>query len=297
VRVVVVALGGGADGRVLERPREERRELAVDFFGGGLADEAFFLVDGRDAHGEFSGEERGVEVEALAVAAVAVEAEIGGVGAAVHVGLRGHDAHGAGGGAEAEEIGVRPARDLDGVDVVGIEGDVVVRREAAPRGVDTETARARRAHAADAVRLLRIRLHLVADAAGAVADEAGEVVRALGAGLVAKHVVDIEQRQILHLLLGHDGDRGAEVLELRIEARAAEGVRGLVAVVVVDDGEGREDHDFLGRHGAGRGDRLGGGCGLRWQAGGEREQCKDGRGGRSAETKGRGRVVCHGGKG
>ena len=101
------------------------------------------------------------------------------------------------------------------------------------------------ADAADTVRLLGIRLHLVVDAARAVAVERREIIGALGAGLVAEDVVDIEDCGIEHLLLGDDRDRGAEVFEFRVEARARERVQGLVALVGVRrDLEGRE-HDCL----------------------------------------------------
>jgi hypothetical protein len=102
------------------------------------------------------------------------------------------------------------------------------------------------ADAADAIGGLRIGRDVVLHAAGAVRVELREVPRALGVGLVEKHVVDIDRRRIDELLLRDDGDRRAEVLELRVEPRAGERVEGLVTALVSDDLEGRELKGLFG---------------------------------------------------
>ena len=63
-------------------------------------------------------------------------------------------------------------------------------------------------------------MHLIVDAAGAVAIEGGEIVGALSAGFVTEDVVDIEDSGIEHLLLRHDRDGSAEVFEFGVEAGA-----------------------------------------------------------------------------
>ena len=74
----------------------------MDAFGGWLAGEAFALLDGGHAEGEFPANDRLIEVEALAVATPVVEAEGGAGGYAFGVGLGGHDVHCAGGSAQTE---------------------------------------------------------------------------------------------------------------------------------------------------------------------------------------------------
>ena len=143
--------------------------------------------------------------------------------------------------------------------------------------------------------MLGIGLHLVVHATGAIAVKRREIIRALGAGLVAEDVIDIEDRRIEHLLLGDDRDGGAEVLELRVEARAGEGVEGLVAPVGVGrDLEGGEHHRFLGesRARAGTGRRLGGGGGLGGEVSGEEQNGNGGAG--APRESGSGRVGWHG---
>ena len=61
--------------------------------------------------------------------------------------------------------------------------------------------------------------------------ERGVGAGAFGAGLVGEHVVDIEHREIRHLLLCHDGDRRGEVLQVRVEPRARHRVTRVVTVV------------------------------------------------------------------
>jgi hypothetical protein len=55
------------------------------------------------------------------------------------------------------------------------------------------------------------------------------------------------------LLLGHDGDGGAQILELGVETGAREGIRSLIAAVVGRDREGGQVHDLAlgGRAGVG----------------------------------------------
>ena len=180
----------------------------------------------------------------MAAKTVGAERRVGGgFGGA---GFVGDEIHGAGAGAEAEEIGVGAAGDFDGADVVEIEGDLAVAGEIAPRVIDAAAARAGGTDPADAIGAGRIALNIVADATGAVRGELREIIRALGAGLVAEEVVDIEDGGVLHLLFGDDRDGGAEVLEFRVEARAGGGVEGLVALVVFDDREGREQNGLVG---------------------------------------------------
>ena len=100
--------------------------------------------------------------------------------------------------------------------------------------------------------------HAVDHAAVAVGRELRVVARALGVRLVEEDVVEIEHGGVLHLLLRDDGDRGAEVLELRVEARARKRVERLVAAVGVGrDLEGRELDDFVAGAGG-----LGGAAGF-----------------------------------
>ncbi len=107
-----------------------------------------------------------------------------------------------------------------------------------PRVVDAAAARAGGAEAADTVGAGGVVLDIVTDATGAVGGELREIIRALGAGLVAEEVVDIENGGIFQLLLRDDRDGGTEVFELRVDARAGKRVEGLTALIVLDDGEG-----------------------------------------------------------
>ena len=129
---------------------------------------------------------------------------------------------------------------------IGAEGGI---------GVGARAGCAGAADAADAIGGLRIGRDVVLHAAVTVGIELGEIAGALGVGLVEKHVVDIDRRRIDELLLRDDGDRRAEVLELRVDARAGQCVEGLIALVVLDDGEGGEDKGLLGfiRGGGNRG--------------------------------------------
>ena len=207
-------LGGRFDSGFFERTGQYRGEFTLDPLGGGLAGVTFALVDRSDADGEFVGHERLVNVKTFAVTAPIIGAQGRVEGEAFGVGLGGHDVDGAGGGAETEEIGIGAAGNFDGGDVIKIEWDRVVAGEISERGVRAAGTLAGRADAADAIRLLGVRLDLVVHATGAVAVESSKVFRALGAGFVLEHVVNIQCGRIEHLLLGDDGDGSSEVLEL-----------------------------------------------------------------------------------
>ena len=242
-REVGVALGAAGERGGGERPGEQRNLPAADALRRGLAREALAVVHGGDAQRESVRDQRAVQIEALPATAKAIEAK-GETGyRASRVGLRGHEVYGAGAVADAEETRVGAAVDLDGVDVVEVERNFGVAGEVADSGIGAEggigvgarAGCAGAADAADAIGGLRIGRDVVLHAAGAVRVELREVPRALGVGLVEKHVVDIDRRRVDELLLRDDGDRRAEVLELRVEPGAGERVERLVTALVGDD--------------------------------------------------------------
>ena len=159
-----------------------------------------------------------------------IPAEVGGGGDLVHR---------AGGIAQAEDIGVGTAAQLERIHPERID------RHAAG-GLDVVEGDIGVADAAHAIRGVRAEAHVVDHGAGAVGDELGVGVGALGARHIVEHIVDIEHREIGHLLLRHDRDRLAEVLDLRIEAGAGHRVRLKVAVGIGDDFKRRQgDHIFI----------------------------------------------------
>jgi hypothetical protein len=244
-RIVVVALERGAQRRGLERPVGDHAGVAIGPAERRLADIFVGLVDDHAADGEFVAEERPVEVEHGAEAAEIVGAERQAGHLALEVGRRGDGVDRAGAAAEAPDIGVRAAADFHAVDHRRVDGEA---------GLEVAERLVGGADAADAVGVVGIAGDVVLRGAVAIDEDVGVGAGALGAGLVEEHVVDIEHREVLHLLLGDDGDGGAEVLELGVDARAGKRVGGEVALVGrAADLERRHLDDFVRfRRGGGR---------------------------------------------
>ena len=208
-------------------------------------------------HGQLVLDEDTVQVERGAPAFVAVDPELHLGKVARRVGGRGRLVDGAGGVAQTENIGVWPAAHLKRVHPERIDRHATGHRDIVERNVGA-------ADAANAVGVVRIEAHLVDHCARAVSIELRVGSGALGARHVVEHVVNIEHREVAHLLLGHHSDRLAQILDLRIQARAGHRVRGEIALVVGDDLKGRERDDFFcgrfrGRLGRDRHGRLLGG--------------------------------------
>ena len=138
--------------------------------------------------------------------------------------LRADDVHRTRRVPEAENIGVGSARNLHRLRVVEIDRDGGIAREIAAR-------RIRGVETADAIRRLGTALDTVVHPSISIDRKRREIARALGVRLVKEDVVDIEDGGVEHLLLRNDRDGGTEILELRVEARARQGVRGEIAFV------------------------------------------------------------------
>ena len=240
---VVVKVGGGQRGSP-ERPVAYHRVEAAGVGAGGLSHVPVALVDRARADREDVGPEDAVEVEARAAAVEAVESHGDLRAVAAGVGRRGCHVHGAGRVPQAEHGGVGSAADLDGVEHRGVQ------RHAAA-GLEVGEGDVRGADAPHPVGAVRVE-GVVGRASVAVDRELRVGPDPLGAGLVKEDVVDIEQREIRHLLLGYDGDRRGEVLDPRIEPRARHGVRRVIAPARTGDLERREYDGIPGARGGRR---------------------------------------------
>ena len=219
------------------------------------------MVEQRAVEGQFVLYDLAVDGERGAKRTVLIGAENDLVGVFIERGLGGSLVDDAGRGAEAEEQRIRTAGDFDGLRVIGVEGDAVIRWKIIDRGIGS-------GEATDAVRLgVGRAVAVVAEAVAgdgilgrATVDDRGRVgAGALGAGLVFEDVVDIERCGVVHLLPRHDGDRGGEVGQVGIEAAAGESVLGEIAGVLRRRDLERRQHDggvFAGGRDAGGGPSL-----------------------------------------
>ena len=255
VGVVLVVFRERPDGRVLERLEGDRAVFAAGEVARRLALELLVVVEQRAIDRQFVLDQRNVEVDGGTERAVVVGPELELVAVLVERRLGRRLVDDAGGGAEAEEEGVRAARDFDRLGVVGVERYPVVDGIVVDRGI-------RHADAADAVGLgiglggAVVAQGVAADGVlgGAAVRDHGRVgTRAFGAGLVFEHVVDIQRAGVIQLLLRHDGDRRGEVGEVGVQPAAGERVfRVVTGVLGRGDLEGGQHQPVVGL-GGGRG--------------------------------------------
>ena len=228
---------------------------------GGLADETGVLVGVARPHRQLVLKDPAVHIERGAPAVVAVSAKLHPGEVARQIGGRRHLVDGAGSVAQAEDVGVGPTAQFEGVHPERINRHATGCSDIVERNVGV-------ADAAHAIGVVRIQTHLIDDRARAVGIKLGVGTRALGARHVIEHVVDIEHREVDHLLLGHHGDRLAEVLDFRVHARARHRVGGEIALVLGNNFERRQDERFPPSRPRGQLDVDGSGRRLRGISGG-----------------------------
>ena len=131
-----------------------------------------------------------------ALAVVGLELDHGG-GAVLRPLGRRHE--GAGGIAEAKQDGIGPARERERLGVIAVGRDIV-REEILTHG--------RRGAAARHV------LRRLSDEVVAVAALGEPVVERVGVGREVEDVVEVVHREVVHHLLGEDGERGPDVAEI-----------------------------------------------------------------------------------
>ena len=219
------------DGRFFEGLVFHHAVVANGIHAGGLAHKAVVLKRSARADRQDSFEQDAIEVEARAVAAIAVHACLKVRAVAREIGRGGYHVYSAGWITEAEDGTVGAAANLDGLDAQRIDRHTAHRFEVAEGNVG-------RGDAADPVGASGVETDVFLHVAVSVDGEIRVVARALAAGGVKEDVVDIEHAEVGHLLLRHHGDGGGEVLELRVEARSGHGVGAIVALGVGDDFEG-----------------------------------------------------------
>ena len=153
----------------------------------------------------------------------------GGLGAILRAFRRRNE--GTGGIAKAEQDGVGAAGEGEGLGIEAVGGDAVAEK------ILTDDVRG--AAAGDIERGVVDEGVSVARGIGEADDER------IGVGCEGEEVVDAVGAEVIHHLLGEDRHRGADVLEVRLEAGATQRLRGEVALVGRGiDLEGRE-HDGL----------------------------------------------------
>ena len=188
-------------------------------------------LGGLNEGAEFSGWQSLVVVDHEAKAVVVVGAKFDEGLAAVDLGAFGGRDEGPGGIAETEQNGVGTAGEGEGLGIEAVGGDAVAEK------ILTDDVRG--AAAGDIERG-------VVDEGVSVARGIGEAVdERIGVGCEGEEVVDAVGAEVIHHLLGEDRHRGADVLEVGLEAGATQRLRGEVALVGRGiDLEGRE-HDSL----------------------------------------------------
>ena len=137
--------------------------------------------------------------------------------------------------AEAEDIRVRTTTQFDALDIEWIDG-----REAGK--ADVAEGEIRRTDATYPVRAAGVVLDVISHAPGVVDGEVRVITRALGADRIEEDIVDIEHREIGHLLLRHDRDGRADIFEFRIETCTGHRVSREIALHVGRDFKGAELH-------------------------------------------------------
>ncbi|MES2696374.1 MAG: hypothetical protein V4773_23090 [Verrucomicrobiota bacterium] len=165
----------------------------------------------------------------------------------------------AGGIADAEEEGVRAAADGDARGIVGIERDV------GDEVVAGDGGRADATHALVALRVFAALRLVGTDAAELAAGKVAEDAADLGGGGQRQELADIGRCGVGEKLGRNDADRGANIAERGVDARAGERAVGRVAdIVVFADDEGVERHRLFaggisssGGTGLGRGGHRG----------------------------------------
>jgi hypothetical protein len=252
-----------------------KRSRAVDalvVLEGRLLLELLLAPQSIDAHGEDLRNDHLVEVHRAARAPVGTDTRLGAADRAeLRVARGGVDD--AGGTAETEEDRVGPTLDVDAIDIVVVPRNVgdeevagVVRRGQTTHAVGT-TGGAQGAGFIDARAVAQT---------GVGAAGAGH----LGVGRVLEQGGGVRRADVLHEFLGDDGDRRADVAQVRADARAGQRLGRLVTGVARGrDFEGRQLDDFFGV-GSSAGFGLGRGRGRRSGLGRERPGAGERRDGR-----------------
>ena len=216
VGVIEEAFGEAANDGLLERLVGDGAILTAGEIGRRLPLELLVVVKKSGVDRQFVVQDRAVERERRAVRTVVIGAQHDLVGVTIEHGLRARLVHDARRTTETGKNRIRAAGDFDRLGVVGIEGDAVVGGEI----IDRRIGRAETAHAVGlgvggGATVVAERVAGVGVLGRAtIGDRGREAARALGVRLVTEHVVDIERRGIIHLLLGHHGDRSRQIGEI-----------------------------------------------------------------------------------
>ena len=226
-----------ADGGLLKWGEQRRDEVATLEGAAGEAKAVGIFVDAGVTDGGEAFFEDLVVVDRTAKRAAVVDLVFHG-GRGPELGALGRGDESAGGVAEAEEDGVGPAREGEGLGVKTIVGNVVVEEILADHGGRTPAGDVLGGDVDEVV------------AVAADVDEIGD--KGIGIGREVKDLVDVVCAEVIHQLLGENRERGADVAEVGFEAGAAQGLGGEVAFLGIDlDGERRKDEGFAG-YGGGR---------------------------------------------
>ena len=214
---------------MLERLIRDGPEVTLILLVGALDLVLLVVVEEDAAHGEFAGQECAIDIEDEPVRAEVVELgfEFGEITAQLRdLGGRVDQAGGLG---EAEEDRVGAAEKFGPVGVVAIGGaehlDVVDRR--------ARTAETADPHFAGAVVVVA---EITADIAVGAAEAGhgflmiGRVI--LGPGHERERAGDIVGREVVHELVGQDGDGGSDVLQVGLQPARCERAGGEVSGVL-----------------------------------------------------------------
>ncbi len=239
VTIGVIARDRCRDGCILQRPVLDHALVTLGIHAGGLPHVSVMLENAAETDRQLVGQEYMIVVESRPPAAPAVTAHFRRRPLARQVGRRRQDIDRARRIAEAKDVRIRAAADLDAFHFERVDRHAIHRLDVVERHIG-------RADAANPVRLRRIVLHVIRDAAVTIDRVVCIGARTFRSGHVQEHVVHIQHREVAHLRLRQLGDRRTQVGQLRVETRAGQGV-GTVVPLLGRPGhlEGREGDDLF----------------------------------------------------